>query len=121
VSGRRDLDEGLGHTPQSCGHLTPLRRSRVARSCIRFAARQAHPPIGSFDPGVRASGPLSRVHRNRRVAPGHGHIFIGGGLAAVSRTRAARHPERHAVFVGSGYRAGAFEVEAAYPPGSPQP
>ena len=39
--------------------------------------------------------------------------------AAVSRTRAGRHPERHAVFVGSGYRAGAFEVEAAYPPGSP--
>jgi hypothetical protein len=27
----------------------------------------------------------------------HGHIFIGGGLGAVSRTRAARHPERHAV------------------------
>ena len=23
------------------------------------------------------------------------------------------------MFVGSGYRAGAFEVEAAYPPGSP--
>jgi hypothetical protein len=23
------------------------------------------------------------------------YIFIGGGLAAVSRTRAARHPERH--------------------------
>ena len=53
--------------------------------------------------------------------PGHGHIFIGGGLGAVSlsRTRAARHPERYAVFVGSGYRASAFEVEAAYPPGSP--
>jgi hypothetical protein len=47
------------------------------------------------------------------------HIFIGGGLAAVSRGRAARHPERHALFVGSGDRAGAFEVEAAYPPGSP--
>jgi len=28
--------------------------------------------------------------------PGHGHIVIGGGLAAVSGTRAARHPERHA-------------------------
>ena len=51
--------------------------------------------------------------------PGHWHIVIGGGLAAVSGTRAARHPERYAVFVGSRYRAGAFEVEAAYPPGSP--
>jgi len=28
--------------------------------------------------------------------PGHGHIVIGGGVAAVSGTRAARHPERHA-------------------------
>jgi hypothetical protein len=28
---------------------------------------------------------------------GHGHMFIGAGLAAVSRSRAARHPERHAV------------------------
>jgi hypothetical protein len=28
--------------------------------------------------------------------------------------------QRHAVFVGSGYRAGAFEVEAAYPPRSPR-
>ena len=27
---------------------------------------------------------------------GHGHMFIGAGLAAVSRSRAARHPERHA-------------------------
>ncbi len=36
-----------------------------------------------------------------------------------SRPLAARHAERRAVLVGSGYRAGAFEVEAAYPPGSP--
>jgi hypothetical protein len=33
----------------------------------------------------------------------HSRAHIGGALAAVSRTRAARHPERHAVFVGSGY------------------
>jgi len=29
--------------------------------------------------------------------PGPSNIFIGGGLAAVRRTRAARHPERRAV------------------------
>jgi hypothetical protein len=40
-------------------------------------------------------------------------------LAQSRLTRAARHLERHAALVGSGYRAGAFEVEAAYPPGSP--
>ena len=67
-------------------------------------------------PAVCRREPVAGPYEGR---PGHGHIFIGGGLGAVSRTRAARHPERYAVFVGSGCRAGAFEVEAAYPPASP--
>src|ERR1700752_4758645 len=64
-----------------------------------------------------------RQHRLKSVVPQQAswprELFIGGGLPAFCRTRAARHPERHAVFVGSGDRAGAFDVEAAYPPGSP--
>jgi len=47
----------------------------------------------------------------RRRLVKHLHSTRGGpgtfSSAAVSRTRAASHPERHAVFVGSGYRAGA--------------
>jgi hypothetical protein len=41
-----------------------------------------------------ASHEATRFYEGR---PGRGHIFIGDGLAAASRTRAARHPERHAV------------------------
>ena len=65
--------------------------------------------------GLRFWFPCSRRgHSGAVYEGGQGTgTFIGGGLAAVSRTRAARRAERHAVFVGSGYRAGAFEVEPA--------
>jgi len=86
VSGRRELDEGLGHTPQSFGHLTPLRRSGIGGSSICFAARQAHPPIGSFDPGVRLRPPPRVAESQGR--PGYEHLSIDGGLAAVTASGA---------------------------------
>ena len=41
--------------------------------------------------------PLMKQLDSNEGRPGHGHTFIGDGLAAVSRTRAARRAERHVV------------------------
>jgi hypothetical protein len=67
----------------STGRCRPLRHPSHPAS-VGLACR----PVGAW------RRHLMKQLDSNEGQPGHGHIVIDGGLAAVSRTRAGRHPER---------------------------